>query len=132
MIPLMLSSLLGLHPQRISTIEPKITLEQSIQRIFGNKAPVAMAVLKHESGLKLDAVNYNCRYYGKSTFCKKKDYKKAWSVDCGIAQVNVKGQVCPPELMTLEGNMKAVEKIYKSQGLKAWMSYVNGGYKKFL
>lgn len=121
------------YPQRGSTEELPITLEQHIERIFGDKAEVALAVFKHESeGLKLDAKNYNCIYNGKSTFCKKGDEAKAWSVDCGIAQVNIRGKVCPPELLTLEGNMKAVEKIYKQQGLNAWVSYKNGKYKQFL
>jgi hypothetical protein len=34
--------------------------------------------------------------------------------------------------MTLEGNMVAVEKIYNEQGLRAWVSYNTGAYKKFL
>ena len=120
-------------PQRGATEELPITLEQHIQRIFGSQAKVALAVFKHESqGLKLDAVNYNCRYDGRSTFCKKGDKLKAWSVDCGLAQINVRGQVCPPRLLTLEGNMQAVEKVYKEQGLKAWVSFKNGAYKKFL
>lgn len=112
-------------------IKPK-TLDDYMVDIFGDKAKIAKAVLSHESNLKLDAINYNCIYDGKSTFCKKNDRSKAWSVDCSIAQINIKGQKCPPELMTLEGNMKAVEKIYKEQGLNAWVSYKSGAYKKFL
>lgn len=118
-------------------VEP-LTFEQHIEQIFGENAIVATAVLTHESSLNLKAKNYNCFYtnpetgkrYSKS--CNKEDRHLAWSVDCGIAQVNVKGQVCPNNLMTLEGNMIAVEKIYKEQGLKAWVSYTSGAYKKFL
>ena len=127
------SSLLGYQPQRIEAGElPNKTQEQYIQDIFGAKAKVATAVLKHESGMKLNAINYNCRYNGKSTFCKKGDEYKAWSVDCGIAQVNTKGTVCPEHLLTLEGNMQAVEKIYKEQGLNAWVSYKNKAYLQFM
>ena len=129
---LVLGSLV-VQPQSLNAGEEIIkTQEQYIQEIFGAKAKIATAVLKHESGMKLDAVNYNCRYDGRSTFCKKGDKAKAWSVDCGIAQVNVKGTVCPEHLFTLEGNMKAVEKIYNEQGLNAWVSYKTGAYKKFL
>ena len=129
-------SLLGFQPQRttvddLQIVKPK-TAEQHIQEIFGTKAKIATAVLTHESGLKLDAKGYNCMYNGKSKACKKEDRPKAWSVDCGISQVNVKGKICPPELLTLEGNMEAVEKIYKEQGLNAWVSYKNGKYKKHL
>ena len=128
-------SLLAL-PQRTSSGEieiqkPKLQ-EDYIKEIFGDKAKIATAVLMHESNMKLNAINYNCRYDGKSKSCKKGDEAKAWSVDCGIAQVNVRGQICPKHLFTLEGNMKAVERIYKEQGLNAWVSYKTGRYKQFL
>jgi hypothetical protein len=131
-------SLLGLNPQRTDA-EPQIilTFEQHIERIFGEDAKVATAVLKHESRLKLDAKGYNCFYYREdgtrySTSCKKEDRPKAWSVDCGIGQINIRGLVCPNDLMTLEGAMKIVEQKYKKEGLNAWVSYKTGRYKKFL
>lgn len=111
---------------------PIKTVNSYIQDIFGSKADIAKAVLTHESGLELNAINYNCRYNGRSTFCKKGDESKAWSVDCGIGQINVKGKECPEELMTLEGNMTAVAKVYNEQGLTAWVSFNNKQYKKFL
>lgn len=119
-------------------VEVPLTFEQHIERIFGENAVVASAVLTHESSLNLEAKNWNCFYtnpetgkrYSKS--CKKEDRHLAWSVDCGIAQINVRGQVCPSKLLTLEGNMEAVERIYKTQGLRAWVSYTSGAYKKFL
>ncbi len=118
-----------------------MTAEQYIEKIFGSKAEIAKAVILHESGNNLRAMNWNCWYYRTgsdgivrrySTFCKKPDRPKAWSVDCGIAQINVRGRYCPEHLFTLEGNMGAVEKIYKTQGLNAWVSYKTGAYKKFL
>lgn len=112
--------------------EVKPEVKAYIDDIFGENATIATAVLMHESGLRLDAKNWNCIYEGKSTFCKKEDRDKAVSVDCGIAQKNVKGQVCPAHLMTLEGNMEAIRKVYETQGLGAWASFRNGAYKKFL
>lgn len=119
--------------------------KEYIDKIFGEDAAVATAVLKHESGLNLKAKNWNCHYYKTitnkdgveeqkrySTSCKPDDRENAWSVDCGIAQINVKGKVCPDHLLTLSGNMEQVEKKYKEQGLRAWASYNNGRYKKFL
>lgn len=131
---LVLASLIGFYPQRLNADAPIIapTVDQYISNIFGKEAKVAKAVLTHESGLRLDAVNYNCFYNGKSKSCKKTDQPKAWSVDCGIAQVNVKGTQCPKELLTLSGNMLAVSKIYKEQGLNAWVSFSSGAYKKYL
>lgn len=134
-VALAITSLFAFQPQRIEAEPQQIkepTLEEHIERIFGDNSEVAMAVLKHESSLKLDAKGWNCYYNGKSKACKPQDRERAWSVDCGIAQVNTKGQVCPNELFTLEGNMKQVEKIYKTQGLNAWVSYKTGAYKKYL
>ena len=121
-------------PTKGSADDPHIkTVDEHIVEIFGAKAKIAKAVFMHESGgMKLDAINYNCRYDGRSTFCRKGDKDKAWSVDCGLAQINVRGTVCPEHLFTLEGNMEAVAKIYKEQGLRAWVSYNNGSYKKFM
>lgn len=132
MVVLAITSSLYANSTKLEADPPVITLEQHIQQIFGSKAKVALAVLKHESNLKLNSINYNCRYNGRSTFCRKGDEYKAWSVDCGVAQINTKGQICPKELLTLEGNMKALEKIYKEQGLNAFVSYKTGAYKKFL
>lgn len=131
-----LSSLIGFPTQLIAQpleiVNPP-TFEQEITRIFGSDAEIALAVFKHESSnLKEDAKGYNCIYNGKSTFCKKEDRKKAWSVDCGIAQINIRGQVCPKELLTKEGSIPYIEKIYKTQGLNAWVSFKNGKYKQFL
>ena len=138
----LVSSLLG-FPTKGTTIELEIvppSYEQEVHRIFKGKAPIALAVFKHESSGIETSKNWNCFYYktvnGKqvrySTFCKKIDREKAWSVDCGYFQINVKGQVCPPEYMTRVGSLERVEHIYNQQGLNAWVSYKTGAYKKFL
>lgn len=131
-----LFSVLCYHPQALvaqDVVPPQAkTAQDYIQDIFGDKAKIATAVILHESQNKLDAVNYNCVYGGKSTSCRKGDEARAWSVDCGIGQINVRGKVCPAELLTLEGNMKAIEKVYDTQGLNAWVSYSTGRYKKYL
>lgn len=135
------------QPIQAQAPEPEIvevktmTVDQYIEKIFGAKAEIAKAVILHESQNNLRAINWNCRYPIKqadgsikyrSTFCKKEDRHLAWSVDCGIAQINVVGKYCPSHLFTIEGNMLAVEKIYKTQGLDAWVSYKTGAYKKYL
>jgi hypothetical protein len=130
LLPLVAFAAKPLEIQDLEIVPP--TFEQEITRIFGSKAEIALAVFEHESNNDIDSKNYNCRYNGISTFCKKGDEKKAWSVDCGVAQINVRGQVCPPQLLTEIGSIPYIEKIYKEQGLKAWVSYRNGGYKKFL
>lgn len=117
--------------QDVVPVEYK-TADDYISEIFGDKAKIATAVILHESQNKLDAVNYNCIYGGKSTSCRKGDEPKAWSVDCGIGQINVRAKSCPSDLLTLEGNMEAIEKIYQTQGLNAWVSYKTGRYKKYM
>jgi hypothetical protein len=132
------------------TFQPKLlvaqdkvpeTFAQGIERIFSDKTEIAKAVFFHESNNKLDAINYNCIYTkydedGKpiqySTSCKKGDESKAWSVDCGAGQINVRAKTCPEELFTVEGTLVAIERIYKTQGLNAWVSYKTGRYKKYL
>jgi len=34
--------------------------------------------------------------------------------------------------MTLEGSIPTIEKIYKTQGLNAWVAYKTGSYKKYM
>lgn len=121
------------------TVIPVVTPETKdhIEKIFGEKAEIATAVFMHESGLILDKKGWNCHYYRDdgtrySTHCKKEDRHKAWSVDCGLAQINVRGQECPKEFLTLEGNMTQVALKYEQQGLNAWVSYKTGAYKKFM
>ena len=131
-VGLFIVSSLMVFPQRIQENKPPITLEQQVATIFGNKTKVAIAVFKAESGLKPDAINYNCIYNGKSKSCKKKDQPKAWSVDCGLGQINIKGKVCPETLLTVSGNLQAVQQLYEKQGLKAWVCYKQGLYYKYL
>jgi len=119
------------------------TFEEQVQETFKDDYQIMMAIFKAEGGIdkngkpKLEAKNYNCFYYNEkgkrySTYCKKEDRQKAWSVDCGIAQVNVKGQICPTRLVTIEGNIESAKKIKDEQGFEAWVVYKTGKYKKYL
>lgn len=95
------------------------------------------AIFKAESGLNVKNVGYNCHYYNKngkrySDSCKKEDRPKAWSVDCGIAQINTKGQICPEHLFIIENNLAVAKQKLDTQGLSAWNVYTSGAYRKFL
>ena len=107
-------------------------VEQIVEHFFGEKTKIMTAIFKAESGLNPDAKNYNCRYGSISKSCKKSDREKAWSVDCGVAQTNFKGQICPEESMNPESNIRLAKQIYDEQGLNAWVVYSNGTYKKYL
>lgn len=86
---------------------------------------VATAIFKTESGMNERAMNWNCRYNGVSKQCLPEDRGNAWSVDCGIAQINVAGKVCPEELFNPEKNIAKAYAMYQQRGFQPWVSYVN-------
>lgn len=106
-------------------------VEQIIEYYFGNNAPQMTAIFKAESSLNPNAINYNCLYGIRSTSCKPGDRSKAWSVDCGIAQINIKGIICPKELFNPISNLSRAKEKYDKEGLEAWVMYKNKGYEKF-
>lgn len=83
-----------------------------------NEKPTMKAIIQAESGGRANAINT------KNT---------NGSIDRGLAQINsVHKQYDPKQLMDPQYNLNAAHDIYKSQGLKAWSTYNNGAYKKFL
>lgn len=88
----------------------------------------ALQVAKHESGYRIDAKGYNCRYDGISMACKPEDRSKAWSVDCGIFQHNTLGTVCPA--MTWKENIDKAYKLFKRRGWHPWIVAKKLGYVK--
>lgn len=108
------------------------TIECKIADTFGDKAQLMIAIAKAESGFQAQNKGYNCIYDGVSKSCKREDQSQAWSVDCGLLQVNVRGTVCPEYLVDIDGNIKKAHEIYLAQGLTAWSVYTSGKYKKYL
>lgn len=107
-----------------------------IEEKFPEEKKLITAVFKAESGHNPKSMGWNCRYTenGKtvSKACKPEDRHKAWSVDCGVAQINTIGQTCPEELFEVEHNLTVAKKMYDTRGLNPWMAYLNGSYKKHL
>jgi hypothetical protein len=103
-----------------------------INTAFGDEAKVAQAVFYAESHHNPQSMNWNCRYFGKSQSCHKGDEAQAWSVDCGIAQINVLGKTCPVELFNPEHNLAIAKQMYDSRGWSPWVSHWNGSYLKYL
>lgn len=105
------------------------------------QARIMAAVLQHESQFKVNAKSYNC-YYTKldkngkpvkySTFCKKGDEHKAWSVDCGIAMLNYHGKVCPAYTMDPKLALAKTKSMVEKRGFQPWVSYTSGAYKQYL
>lgn len=85
-------------------------------------------VAKNESGWRHDAQGWNCIYDGKSQACKTQDRSQAWSVDCGLMQINVKGKVCPEELFDIKVNVSKAVAMYERRGWSPWVAARSLGY----
>ena len=90
------------------------------------------AIAVAESQLEPTAKGYNCKYGKEYRACNVKDRPNATSVDCGILQLNFKGLHCPEWTYDMHENIKGGLKIYKEQGLNAWVVYKNKSYLKHL
>jgi hypothetical protein len=95
-----------------------------------------IAIFTAESGLNPKAVNYNCEYQenGKmvSRSCSEADRGRAWSVDCGIAQLNFAGTKCPETAFDPMWNVRMAKIKFDRQGRNAWVSSWDDNYKKYL
>lgn len=108
--------------------EDASSIPDLIKKTFPEDHETMLAIAKAESRMVATAQNWNCHYYRTdgsrySTSCKPEDRGKAWSVDCGVFQINMPGKVCDPALFEIEHNMKVARKIYDTQGLTAWVTY---------
>ena len=98
---------------------------------------IAVAVAKSESGLHSNAMGWNCHYYdaqGKrySKACNPEDRPKAWSVDCGVMQINHLGKTCPSHLFDPDENIRIGRDMFNSRGFSPWVAFTNGLYLKYL
>ena len=124
--------------EQILPVAKKKDISTLIKQTFPEDPDIALAIAKAESGLNEKSKGWNCEYEvnGRkvSKACKKEDRGKAWSVDCGVFQVNQRGRECPSHLMTAESNLKIARKKYEGRGntFLAWSAYKNGSYKKHL
>lgn len=112
-------------------------VEAVIADTFPEEPDTMIAIAKAESGLNVKAMGWNCRYTRKdgtmySTACVPGDRGKAWSVDCGLMQINTPGKVCPSELFDVEHNLSIARKKYERQGKDAWVAHWTNSYKKYL
>ncbi len=108
-------------------------IDKALAKHFSTEdARIAKAILTHESRLNPNAKNYNCYYNNKSTFCKKGDEHLAWSVDCGIAQLNYHGSVCPSYTQSIDKSIEKMADMYEKRGWSPWVSFQSGAYKQYL
>ena len=114
-------------------------IAEKIRATFKEEPDTAIAIFRAESGLRPEAQGWNCYYNGESKPCAEGDRDKAWSTDCGIAQLNFPGSVCPAESFNEDWNIaKAYEWKYLPNkkaggtGFRAWSVYNSGRYLAFL
>lgn len=111
---------------------PASGIEKIIYAYFQDDYKTAKAVFTAESGLREDAQGFNCRYGKISQSCRPEDREKAWSVDCGIAQINVIGKVCPDELFDADHNLMVARQKYEARNWQPWSAWKSGKYLAFL
>lgn len=106
------------------------TIETKIRHYFPKSWKTMIAVAHAESQMNPNAVGYNCIYNGVSKACKPEDRHKAWSLDCGLLQLNTKAKQCPNE--TIDEHLKRASELSRVQGLEAWVAYNTKAHTKYL
>lgn len=115
---------------QVSSVSGSVIEAKILEAFDGDK--VAVAVAKSESGLDPNAKGYNCRYGNRSTSCKPEDRHKAWSVDCGVYQINTLAKECPDHLMDVDTNIRIAKEMQSKRGWNPWVGYWNGQWKNHL
>lgn len=109
--------------------DPKIA--RMIVDEFGDENVDFIAIFTAESGLNPMAVNWNCYYGDVSRACDEWDRYRAWSVDCGVAQLNISGRECPRELFDPQINIQKAKEKFDRQGRGAWVAFKNDAYLQY-
>lgn len=110
---------------------------QKVKGVFTEEPEVAVAVFRAESGLRPDAQGWNCYYTNNagirySAACAPEDRGRAWSTDCGVAQINTPGNTCPEYLLNVEENLRAAKNKYNARGWTPWVAWKIGRHLAFL
>ena len=108
---------------------------EKIRAVFVQDSETAIATFRAESGLRASAQGWNCSY----GVCSIEDRGKSISTDCGVAQLNFPGSVCPAESFNEDWNIqKAYEWKYLPNkkaggtGFGPWVAHSTGRYLVFL
>lgn len=120
----------------------KISLAKEIINTFPEHPEIALAIMLQESNLNPKATGYNCFYDqdgivhknrvpgSYSTHCKPNDRVYAWSVDCGITQINHIGKFCPDQLLDVAHSLSRAKNKYVSakNTFRPWVAYTSKKY----
>jgi hypothetical protein len=118
--------------EQASRPAPASGIEKQILDKFQNEYEVALAIARAESGLRPDAQGFNCYYNGVSQSCRKGDESRAWSTDCGLYQINVKGTTCPAHLFDPSQNIQIAFEKYQKRNWQPWSAWKSGKYLAFM
>jgi hypothetical protein len=116
----------------LDTSAPSGEIQNLIYEYFKTEYRTSLAIFTAESGLRADAQGFNCRYGGVSQACRAGDEGRAVSTDCGIAQINVQGKTCPPELFNPRHNLEVARAKYEQSNWKPWSAFKNKSYLTYL
>jgi hypothetical protein len=119
------------------------SIETKIRKYFKKSHVTMLAIAKAESGLKPDAINYNCWYTkdGKisTTYvknggrtCNVEDRKYSFGVDCFVLQAHYPGRKSCPTDVTIDEHLQEMAELSKKRSFQPWVTYNTGSYKKYL
>lgn len=127
------------HEERVAKAvekSPNKEIAMLIVGMFPEEPDVMLAVFTAESGLRKDAMGWNCIHVvdGKaiSEACRQDERDQAWSVDCGTAQLNFEGTKCPEESFNVFWNLNKAREMYEQRGKQPWVAYLNESYRSKL
>lgn len=121
----------------------KLSIARYIIDAFPENKEIALAIHLQESNLNPSAIGYNCFYDAKgnvhkerltgvySTHCKSGHSIYAWSVDCGLSQINHLGKKCTKDSLDIGHSLEmALNKYVKSgNSFRPWVAFTSGKYK---
>lgn len=124
------------HEERVAKAvekSPNKEIAMLIVGMFPEEPDVMLAIFTAESGLRKDAMGWNCIHVvdGKaiSEACRQDERDQAWSVDCGASQLNFEGTKCPEESFNVFWNLNKAREMYEQRGKQPWVAYLNNSYK---
>ena len=93
--------------------------------MWKNDAPIFLAILRAESGLRCDAVGDKHQVFTR----QGKEYGKSY----GPAQIrHLPGRPDPNTLLDCVENLGYAYRIWQRQGFNPWSAYKNKSYQKYL
>lgn len=124
--------------QRGEGVGTKEEVARIVRSVYKEEPDKAVAVFTAESGLNPLAKGWNCHYYRDdgsqySAACEIQDRENAWSVDCGVTQMNVAGKECPAEYLDARWNIeKSHMWKYTPRGWQPWVAEKTGRWLQFM